>query len=118
MTIYEKIIRDRVKQPVRLELELWRLVPDKTGNGNDARYFKAYINGSDVTKEVAEAINFKLSKSRNTMGCLIVHGSGTDMCFVIQSRMYSRAYVKGYPGMFDMNEYKYLGRKNSRWKTL
>ncbi|MCR4654715.1 MAG: hypothetical protein K5770_00570 [Lachnospiraceae bacterium] len=62
---------------------------------------------------VAEAVNLKVSKAQNTYGSLIIHGSGMDMGFALQSRVYQVACQVGYPDMFDRDMYKYPGRRIS-----
>lgn len=98
-------------EPIKLEIGLDKVVYDSTGNGKDTRYFTVKISGTDVTRLVAEATGLKLSRAKRTSGSLIVHGSGMDMGFFLQSRMYSAAYREGYPDMFDKDDYKYLGKR-------
>ena len=109
--IYAWVLNNKIQQPIKLEIVLVKTVLDKAGNGNDARYFKVCIGGMNVTQMIAEATNLKLSKARNSYGCVIVHGSGMDMGFALQERMYRYACQAGYPKMFDMNDYIYLGKE-------
>ncbi len=111
MGIYDYVKRNKITTPIQLEIQLDKIVYDRNRQGNDARYFTVKINGETVTQMVAEATNLKISKARGTYGSLIIHGSGMDMGFALQDRMYRAAYQSGYPDMFDRDLYKYLGRK-------
>ena len=110
--LYEWVLRNKIEQPIKLDIALEKIAYDKTGRGNDSRYFKVYIGGMNVTQMVAEAANLKLSKARDTRDCVIVHGSGMDMGFALQDRVQRAAYQAGYPNMFDRDLYNYLGRKH------
>lgn len=107
MGIYNWVIENRIPQPIKLEIELVKVVYDKQGRGNDSRYMRVYIQGHNVTQMVAEATGLKISKAKNynLQGCLIIHGSGMDMGFALQDRMHSRASSAGYPNMFDYGNY-------------
>ena len=109
--IYSWILSNKIQQPIKLELELVKVVYDRMGRGHDSRYFKVYIGGRNVTQMVAEATNLKISKAKTTNGCVLVHGSGMDMGFALQDRVQRAAYQAGYPNMFDRDSYIYLGRK-------
>ena len=109
--IYGWVLNNKIEQPIKLELALDKIVYDSKGCGNDARYFQVYIGGCNVTQMVAEATKLKLSKARDSYGCLIAHGSGMDMGLFVQDRMYRAAYQAGYPNMFDKDDYIYLGKK-------
>lgn len=62
---------------------------------------------SSSTKEIAEFAGLRMSVT----GSLIVHGCGMDMGFWLQNRVYQRACAKGYPNLFDPDNYKYLGKR-------
>lgn len=111
MSIYNYVLQQNIKQPIKLEIELNKIAYDRNGCGNDARYFKVFINGKDVTTMVAAAVNLKMSYARNSYGCLIIHGSGMDMGFALQDKMYRASYQAGYPDMFDRDFYTYRGYK-------
>ncbi len=116
MNIYEYVNKWHAStEPIKLEIGLDKFVPDSKKNGNDARYFSVFIGGKDVTALVAYATGLKTSTGYNTYGSIIIHGSGMDMGFALQSRMYSAACRDGYPDMFDKDEYKYLG-KRKQWR--
>lgn len=111
MSLFTYVTEKNITQPIQLEIGLDKIVYDKTRNGNDARYFTVKINGENVTQMVAEAVNLKVSKARNSYGSLIIHGSGMDMGFALQDRVYRAACQAGYPDMFDRDMYKYLGKR-------
>ncbi len=113
MSLFTYVMEKNITQPIKLEIGLDRVVYDKTGNGNDTRYFTVRIDGETVTQMVADAVNLKVSKAQNTYGSLIIHGSGMDMGFALQNRVYRAACQAGYPTMFDRDMYKYLGRRTS-----
>lgn len=112
MGLYDFVRNKHFPTPIKLEIGLVKVVPDRDRCGNDARYFEVKIHGSTVTQMVAEATNLKISKARDTYNCLIVHGSGMDMGFALQDRLYHKASQAGYPNMFDKDEYIYLGKRN------
>ena len=111
MSLFTYVAEKNISQPIQLEIGLDKVVYDKTKNGNDARYFTIKINGENVTQMVAEAVNLKISKAQDTYGSLIIHGSGMDMGFALQDRVYHAACQAGYPNMFDRDIYKYLGKR-------
>ena len=98
-------------EPIKLEIGLDKIVWDRRRNGNDARYLTVRINGQLVTRAVAEVTGLKMSKAQDTYGSLIIHGSGSDMGWVLQTMVYSAAYREGFPDMFDRDEYKWLGKR-------
>ena len=111
ISLFAYVTRKNISQPIQLEIGLDKVIYDKTGNGNDTRYLTVRIDGKDVTQMVAEAANLKISKAQGTYGRLIIHGSGMDMGFALQDRVYRAAYQAGYPNMFDRDGYKYLGKR-------
>lgn len=114
MSLFTYITEKNISQPIQLEIGLDKIVYDKTRNGNDARYLTIKINKENVTQMIAEAVNLKISKAKDTYGSLIIHGSGMDMGFALQDRVYKAAYQAGYPNMFDRDIYKYLGKRTSK----
>lgn len=113
MSLFTYVEEKNISQPIQLEIGLDKIVYDRTKNGNDTRYLTVRINGKNVTQMVAEATNLKISKAQDTDGSLIIRGSGMDMGFALQDRVYRAAYQAGYPNMFDRGMYKYLGKRIS-----
>lgn len=111
MRICDYIWENDIPTPVQLEIGLDKIVHDRTGRGNEARYLSVRINGKDVTRMVAEATGLRVSLAKDTLGCLIIHGCGMDMGFALQDRMYRAASQEGYPDMFDRGIYQYLGKR-------
>lgn len=111
MSLFTYVVEKNISQPIQLEIGLDKVVYDRTRNGNDARYLTVRINGENVTQMIAEAVSLKTSKAQDTYGSLIIHGSGMDMGFALQDRVYRAAYQAGYPDMFDRDGYKYLGKR-------
>lgn len=111
MSIYKYVLDNHIEQPVQLEIGLDKVVYDRARNGKDARYFTVRIDGKNVTQMIAEAVGLKVSRARETYGSLIIHGTGMDMGFALQYRMYSAACQAGYPDMFDRDDYRYLGKR-------
>ncbi len=106
--LYAWVQNSGVQQPIKLGLKLEKVVYDRNRQGNDARYFSVYVGVANITQMVAEAVNLKLSKAKDTRGCLIIHGSGMDMGFALQSRVYKYACQDGFPNMFDCGNYKLI----------
>ncbi|MGN0414433.1 MAG: hypothetical protein ACI4FX_02950 [Agathobacter sp.] len=92
---------------IQLEIGLDKIANRNHPDGNQSRYFHVFVDGKDVTKEIAEFAGLRMSVS----GSLIVHGCGMDMAFWLQHRVYQRACMKGHPDLFDPDLYKYLGRR-------
>lgn len=113
MGIYNYVSRNNIKTPIKLEIGLDKIVYDRTHNGNDAKYLRVFIEGKDVTTMIANAINLKMSYAKGSYGCLIIHGTGMDIGFALQDRMYRAAYQAGYPDMFDRDFYTYLRKKHN-----
>jgi hypothetical protein len=90
-----------LKEPVQLELSI-----EKFANQNMTRYMRAYINNRDVTGMVADLGDFKKSKARDTMGCMIVHGIGMDMYFKVQNDIAYEAEKYGFKNMFHDQHYR------------
>ncbi len=111
MSLFTYVAEKNISQPIQLEIGLDKVVYDKRRNGKDARYLTVRIKGENVTQMIAEAVNLKMSKAQDTYGSLIIHGSGMDMGFALQDRVYRAAYQAGYPDMFDRDMYKYLGKR-------
>ncbi len=105
--IYGWVINNKIKQPIKLELTLDKVVYDPHRQGKDTRYFKVCIGDANVSQMVANATNLKISKAKGTYNDLIIHGSGMDMGFALQDRMYRAAVRNGHPNMFDRSEYIY-----------
>ena len=95
--------------PIKLEIKLEKIADKWNKDGDQRRYFRCYIDGTEVTMAVAEVLNRTISKAKDTNGCMIVHGCGMDMAHWIQNEIWSRFSYAGYKEMFDANEYKYLG---------
>jgi hypothetical protein len=106
--LYDYVKANDIKTPIKLELMLNKVTPDPMRNGNDKRYFTVKINGLTVTQMVAEAVNLKLSKAKDTYGCVIVKGTGSDMGWWLQERVWRAASDAGYPDMFDKADYVLL----------
>lgn len=96
-----------IQLPIRLDIGL-----DKVSSDGMTRYMKIQIDGHDVTQMVANAINCKISKARDTYGDMIVKGVGMDMGFYVQDKLSRAAYQAGYPDMFDRQFYNYLGKRS------
>lgn len=104
--LFKWVINNGVKQPVRCSIGLHKV----SGDGM-TRYFRVYIEGHDVTTMAAKAIGLTVSKAKDSYGCVIIHGCGSDMALEIQHRLYRAAFEK-YGDMFDINSYDYIGRYN------
>lgn len=96
-----------IQMPIQLEIGI-----DKVSSDGMTRYMTVKIAGQTVTQMVANAIHCKISNAHDTYGSMIVKGSGMDMGFYVQNKMYRAAYQAGYPDMFDKDFYKYLGKRS------
>lgn len=96
---------------IRLSIGLDKIANKTSATGNQSRYFRCFINGQEVTGMVASLCGFKLSKARDTKGCIIVHGSGMDIGYYVQYKVYSYAFRNGEKDMFDESDYNYIGRR-------
>lgn len=99
---------DLLDKETRLTLSLERIVKDRYGNGNDARYFRCFLNGNDISQMVADFVHMKHSTAKTTNGCVIVHGCGMDMAFYLQNEAYRAGERNGYPKMFNSQFYNLL----------
>lgn len=95
------------RKHIQLEIGLDKITNRYHPDGNQSRYFHVFVDGKDVTKEIAELAGLTMSVT----GSLIVHGCGMDMGFWLQNRVYQRACMKGHPNLFDPDHYKYLGKR-------
>lgn len=100
MGLYKFIEQTNMPQPVTLEIKMVKVRYDRNRQGRDTRYMKVYARGSDITQMCADILGRKLSEARDTYGCIIVHGSGMDMCYDLANRIYNKACEQGYPNMF------------------
>ena len=96
---------NKISTPIKLEIGLVKLI----NKGTQKRYLRVYIEGHDVTQMVANAVNLKLSKAKDTYNSLIINGCGMDMGFALQDRVQRSAY-KYNPNLFDRDDYIYIGR--------
>lgn len=103
MGLYQWINDNATTKPVQLEMHI-----DKIDRNRDIRYMKVMIDGYDVTQMVADAANLKMSKARDSYDDLIVRGSGMDMCFYVQDRLYHHACQDGHPDLIDPHSYKFI----------
>ena len=94
----------------RLALSIDRLVDDYKGDGNQKRYFRAFVDGEDVSAMLGNFIGRPVSKAKDTKNCILVKGCGMDMRFWLQLKTFRTASEAGYPYIFDEAEYEYLGR--------
>lgn len=101
--------RNIKEKNIKLSLKLEKIVRDRSGRGNDARYFRCFLGNHDVSIMVANLIGRNYSKTNGkTHNCVIVHGCGMDMAFWLQSEVYRAAYRAGCPEMFDDQQYIWL----------
>ena len=107
------IQNNHIETPVKLEIELIKLANRYSGTGNQSRYFRVSIGGKDLTQTIANIAGLKLSKARDTNGCLIIHGSGMDMGFALQDKIRRRACQEGYPDLFA-DDYIYVDENDRR----
>ena len=106
LPLIDYVKRNSIKTPVQLEIKLEKFIVDRYRNGRDSRYLRVFINGFDVSQMVGNMTRHKISKARDTYGTVIVHGSGMDMGWVLQSEVYVEARNAGYGDMFDKGNYK------------
>lgn len=109
MELIEYIKENNIETPVKLEIGLDAIKDRSNPEGNQKRYFHVFIDGTDVTKMVADFAGLHFSNAKDTNGSLIVHGCGMDMGLALQQRVYKRASAFGYPEMFSSDDYRYLG---------
>ena len=109
-TLIQWVKENNNEKSIRLSLKLEKIVRDRSGRGNDARYFRCFIDNHDVSVMVANLIgrNYSKATKNNTRNCVIVHGCGMDMAFWLQSKVYRAAYEAGYTEMFDNQKYNLL----------
>lgn len=97
----------QTNEPVRLGISIHKVI--HRWNGNDTRYFRLYLDDVEVTKNVAEILNYPLSKSSSSKlyGCVLVHGSNMDMAFALCNSFRAKT-LHEYGDLFD-NDYIYRG---------
>lgn len=103
--LYNYIKINHIKTPLKLEIGL-----DKISNDWITRYFTIKINGNNVTGMVANALNVRISKAKDTFCSMIVHGCGMDMAFAIQYQLYKEFASVGLGNLIDRNNYVWLGK--------
>ena len=107
MKLYEWIKDNTPAKNIRLQIGL-----DKVNyTYPQTRYFSVFMNGTNITGMVAEALGRRISKAKDTSGSMIVHGGGMDMGFKVQSDLYTAGYQNGFTDMFDPDFYDYLGKR-------
>ncbi len=96
----------QTSDPVRLGVSLHKVI-HRNWTGNDTRYFRVYLDNVEVTKNVAEILNYPLSKSSSSKlyGCVLVHGSNMDMAFALCNSFRAKT-LHEYGNLFD-NDYTY-----------
>ena len=109
MTLFTYVAEQNILQPIQLKIGLDKII--YKADGKEVRYLTVKIDKANVTQMVAEVVNLKVSKARDTYGSLIIHGSGMDVGKFIQESVFRAACQAGYPGMFDQNKYKYMGKR-------
>ena len=87
-------------QPIKLEIQL-----DKVSSDGMTRYMTIEIGGHNVTQMVANALNYKVSKARDTYGSMIVKGCGMDMGLDVLERLKYAMEDTEYPDMFNTSDY-------------
>lgn len=108
MTTLENFIRNKgIKTPVVFEIGLDRLSNRNDPRGNQLRYFRFFINGMDVTGMVANALGTKVSKAKDTYGCIIRKGCGMDIAL---GTIWALRKTTTDQNLYA-EDYKYLGKK-------
>jgi len=88
--------------PYRLSIKLC-----KVGNGGMTRYMRVYREDGEITQMIANITGWKVSKAKDTYGCVIVHGCGMDMAFHLVNTV-GRVVNYRYPDAIDTQYYKLI----------
>ena len=107
--LFQWVINSGLQRPVRCSIGLHKIAKSGT-----VRYLRVFINGKDITEAVADATGYAISRARDTNGCIIVHGCGTDagvdVVYLLNRSVHGTPFeIKGCP-LFERSDYTYLGR--------
>lgn len=91
--------------PFKFGVRLCKVAKDGT-----VRYLRLYIGTLEVTGMVANILGKKVSRAKDTYGCLIVHGCGMDMAFAVVDSLWQRALTMGAHVYFDHTDYIFIDK--------
>lgn len=114
--LLDYVKRNKLGKNIMLSIGLDKLANRLSPSGNQVRYLRCFLDNHEVTGMVASLCGFKLSKARDTYGCIIVHGCGMDMGHYIQDRVHSYAFQNGEKELFSDSDYHYIGKKGKDGK--
>lgn len=80
----------------------------KVTNQGMTRYMRCYVGNIEVSHLVATLVDYRISKSKDCYGAVIVGGCGMDMCFHLQNRVSQVASRLGMRDLFDSQRYRLI----------
>ena len=99
------LLDSNIDKPIRLNIGLRKVSRDGM-----SRYMRVYLGNRDITKLVIGALDGKMSKAKDSYGCIIIKGTGMDMGYYLLERIDNALSYCGFNNLINRKEYNYLGR--------